>query len=136
MEQNFMNVVIIPEENRLTIDKASLYEISNATTYIIDNISSTFKTYLPANELLVNIKELPESDKKNINPESTYVENGETYIKLSSTADIARAEINKGLRPLVVYRPIQEIENTIYMERVDFNKLSKPIMEYKNIANL
>lgn len=130
-------IIIIDDEDRLTRNTVSSYEMATAASIIMKMIQSTNVADIPPNMLRESTSELPESKKKNIGNDKIINEFGETYVKLTSTSDIARACINKNIWDLKLYRPIQEDKknNLLYVEEIVFNDLDKPFLEYFNNAD-
>lgn len=129
---NAYKVVIIPDEERITLDIATTFEIGSILSHRISQIGKDMIVYLPDQYRYVNTDTLDATVKKNI-PSSEVVKNGfGTFVKLSSTADIVAGEINTGNIPYLIYRTISvdHKEKIIWAELVDPNTLSKPVLEY------
>lgn len=119
-------------DERITLDHATEYELSNAITTRIMEINSNFRTYLDDKDLMINMADIEKEKHKNIEISDICSIGGQSFVKLSSTRDIARCEVNMGKNPLAVIRIISEDipNNIVYAERVNINDLNKPILRY------
>lgn len=133
-----IKVVVIKDEDRLTRNTVSHYELASSVSVIMKIIQSTSVADIPSNLLKEHTSNISEVKKKNISNDQIINEFNETYVKLSSTSDIARACINKKIWDLKLYRPIQEDKknNILYVEEINFNDLDKPFLDYFNNANI
>lgn len=125
-------LIIIDNENRITRNNVSSYELASSTAIAMKIIQNTFKVPLPPNMLLINTNDLSDDKKKNIDNKLIFEEGGKSYVKLTSTSDIARACINNNSYPLIIYRIIQEDKENklLYAEKIDFNSLNKDFLPY------
>jgi hypothetical protein len=133
---NGYTVEIIPEDERITLDSLSTFEVGQIISHRIGQIGKDFITYLPNEYRYLNTETLDAGAKAKILKENV-IKNGEgSFIKLSSTMDIVAGEINTGNIPYNIYRAISTDHNKkiIYAEIVNPNLLSKPVLEYT--ANL
>ena len=119
-------------DERITLDHATEYELSNAITTRIMEINSNFRTYLEDKDLMINMNNIEKEKQKNIQISDICSIEGQSFVKLSSTRDIARCEINMNKSPLSVIRIISEDvpNNIVYAEKVHVNDLNKPILQY------
>jgi hypothetical protein len=122
------NIVWLTE--RVTLDYITEYELSNAITTRIMEINSTFQTYLDDKDLMINMNEIEKEKHKNIEVNDICSIGGQSFVKLNSTRDIARCEINLNKSPLSVVRIISEDDNNIYAEKIAVNDLHKPVLQY------
>jgi hypothetical protein len=125
-------IVIIPDEERLTLDSLTSFEIASILSHRISQIGKDMIVYLPDEYRYVNTDTLEPNIKKKI-PQSDVIKNGNgTFVKLSSTADIVAGEINTNNIPYSIYRQISidHKEKIIYAEMIDPNTLSKPVIDY------
>jgi hypothetical protein len=78
------------------------------------------------------MSDIEKEKQKNIEISDICSIGGQSFVKLSSTRDIARCEVNMGKNPLSVIRIISEDvpNNIVYAERVNINDLSKPVLQY------
>lgn len=129
-------VHVIPENERITLDRLSTFEVGTIISQRISQIGKDSITYLAPEYLYINTETLDNTVKSKISKDSI-VKNGEgTFVKLSTTADIVFGEINTGCIPYHIVRHISTDHNKkiIWVEIVDPNKLSKPVLEY--LSNL
>lgn len=122
-------ITIIPEEKRLSRDIISIYELSNAVAQGISRIYETGETYLTERELYVDIVNLNNNDKKNIRQSEVVSFEDKEYVKLTSSRDIAKMELNKNKCPMSILRIIEETDTEIIAELVEINNLAKPGLE-------
>lgn len=125
-------IIEVPQDKKITSNKITLYELTNAISTGIVRISTTGILYVEEEDLYINVDDLPEDKKKNIKSENVIEKNKGNYIKLTSTSDIAKLEINKNKCPLSVMRIIEERETELIVEIVKINDLFKPPLEYTN----
>ena len=123
-------VVRIPEEERITSNRASVYEISNAISKRIPMINSNYVTYVDV--LTVSVDELSDKKRAAVNPKDIIEIDGKHYVSLTSTSDIARCEINNKKSPLSLVRIISEdyVNGIIYVEIVSVNQLDIELLPY------
>jgi len=129
---NEYKIIIVPDEERLTLDVISSLEIASIMSNRISQITKDMVVYLPDDFRYVNTSTLNDGIKKNI-PQTEVVKNGHgTFVKLSSTNDIVSGEINTGNIPYLIHRTISVDHNKriIYVEPVDPNTLSRPVLKY------
>ena len=124
--------VIMPYEDRVTLDKASVYEVAAATTKRIPFINKTFDTYLDASQIRIDTDQIDKIKITNIDPKEIINIDGKSFVQLSSTADIARAEINNNRSPYSTLRiiGIDEEKKIKYCEIFSINECEKPILPY------
>lgn len=125
---------IVPAEERITLDRASKYEICNVVTDRISMIEKTFQTFLKSEDLLLDINQVEKTKLANIDANQIINYGDKSFIKLSSTRDIARCEVNKKLSPHKVLRimRIDDNEMVIYAELVSINELLFDPLSYHN----
>jgi len=133
MEQpKYKQIIVIPEDERITLNKLSIYEQSNITTKRITMIKNNPKIFVEPDLLLVNINDIEQHKRANIQAEEVLSYAGESFVKLSSTRDIAKLEINQKKSPFSIMRIISEHEEKIYVEIISANDLSAKLMPYLN----
>ena len=126
-------LVIIPDEERITLDIASAYESCNAVTDRMSMITSTFQTFLEPELLLVDLGKIDDSIKSKLNPDEVIkASDGRSFIRLSNTRDIARCEVNMKKSPFSSLRILYEDIDTHkkYAEIVSINSLRKSAFTY------
>src|SRR6056297_1755377 len=117
MEQpKYKQIIVIHEDERITLNKLSIYEQSNITTKRITMIKNNPKIFVEPDLLLVNINDIEQHKRANIQAEEVLSYAGESFVKLSSTRDIAKLEINQKKSPFSIMRIISEHEEKIYVE--------------------
>jgi len=133
MEQpKYKQIIVIHEDERITLNKLSIYEQSNITTKRITMIKNNPKIFVEPDLLLVNINDIEQHKRANIQAEEVLSYAGESFVKLSSTRDIAKLEINQKKSPFSIMRIISEHEEKIYVEIISANDLSAKLMPYLN----
>jgi len=131
MEQpKYKEIVITPEDERITLNKLSIYEQCNITTKRITMIKNNPKIFIDPNLLLINIKDIEQHKRTNIQANEVLSYAGESFVKLSSTRDIAKLEINQKKSPFSIMRIISEDEEKIYVEIISANDLDGRLMPY------
>lgn len=125
------NVIIIPKEEYITGDEISDYELANIIQSRVSILGLNHKLW--TDELPVaKISELPSTKLGNIKASDIVKIGGEEFVKLFTSADIAKYEINKKKCPFKVVRVIQVNHklNTIHIELRKVNDLIIPPLEY------
>jgi hypothetical protein len=120
-------IVWTEPDDRITLDYSTEYEISNALTTRVKEVTATFRTYLDEDEYMVDVSDI---HKDAIKKGDLCTIDGRVWVKLTSTRDIVRCELNKKKSPLTVMRIIQEDGDTIYAEKVNINDLHNPVLAY------
>lgn len=136
MNKAHYSIAIIPDDERLTLDQLSTFEIASILSHRISQIGKDSIIYLPEEYRYVDTSNLDDSIKKKL-PESVIVRNKKgTFAKLTATADIVHGEINTNNIPFDILRiiSVDDATQTIHAELVDPNKMAKPVLEY--FANL
>lgn len=131
-------VVIIPDDERITNNIATEYEISNAITRRIPMLIANSTVFVDDDFVAVPIDELSQAKQDKISQNDIIKRNGNEYVRLTNSADIARFEINKKRSPLSVMRIISEdyVNKKIYVEIISVNDLVIPPLSYlDNIGN-
>jgi DNA-directed RNA polymerase subunit K/omega len=132
--QDYYEMVIIPAEDRITLDVLSEFEIATIVSHRISQIGKGDMPYLNAQDYLVDTEGFTQDKKLSIAKEELISKDGKTFIKLSRTADIAKAELNTGKCPYLVVRTIVKNEKNkkIYAEIINPNELEKSILKYEH----
>jgi len=131
MESGY-TVKIVPEDERLSLDILSIFEIAQILSHRITQINKDSRTFLPPEFRYINTNTLDNATKAKI-PKDYIVNNGDgSFVKLSTTEDIVYGEINTGNIPYCISRHISTDHNKkiIWVELVNPNSLAKPILEY------
>ena len=79
--------------------------------------------------MYVDIVNLNNNDKKNIRQSEVVSFEDKEYVKLTSSRDIAKMELNKNKCPMSILRIIEETDTEIIAELVEINNLAKPGLE-------
>lgn len=137
MEKDYYDLHIIPDDERITLDVLSLFEVSSILSNRITQIGTDQRNYLLTENLYVDTASLSQNVKRKINPNEVITNGKGSFIKLSSTADIVKAEINTGNVPYLIHRVISRdtVNKIAYVEIVNPNKLAKPVLEYLSNLN-
>jgi hypothetical protein len=120
----------IEPEDRISLDYSTEYEQSNALTTRVKEIASTFRTFVEDDDLMINIDAIEKEKHKNISVDEICTIGGMSFIKLTSTRDIARCELNMKKSPIAIMRIISEHNGIVYAEKVNINDLINPTMSY------
>lgn len=129
-------VKVIPDDQRITLDILSTFEVGQILSHRIDQIGKDFIIYLPDENRYIRTDTLDNSVKNKI-PKESLVKNGNgLFVKLSTTMDIVSGEINTNNIPYNICRHIStdHQKKIIWVEIVNPNLLSKPVLEY--LSNL
>ena len=124
-------ISVIPPEERLSTDKITLYELSNAVSKRIAMLSGNSTIYT-GDIPVVELDSLPSSIKSNIKSDKKIMIGDKGYIQLVHSSDIAKLELNKRKSPLSVIRTIScDFEKKIkHVEIIPVNELYIPPQEY------
>lgn len=125
-------VQIIPDDERITVDKINSFEMASLIAHRISQIGKDATVYLPDEYRYVNTEQLNPRAKKNIPPENVIKNGNGTFVKLVSTVDIVSAELNTGNNPYCILRiiSIDHQRRIIHAEIVDPNNSPKEVLEY------
>lgn len=125
-------IQIIPDEDRITLDKISTFEMGQIISHRISQIGKDSVVYLPDEYRYVDASRFDPAIKKNI-PAENVVKNGNgSFVKLVTTADIVYGEINTGNIPYAICRTISTDHNKriIWVEIIDPNTTPREILKY------
>lgn len=131
-KNQYFKLIEIPEDELITLDYLSTYEIAHLISANIKQINQDNKIYLEPDEILIDVKDIEPEIKKNISNVDIINYNGQTYIKLTNTTDIAKAQLNKNKCPFLIVRErSRDLQNMIiYAEIKNPNTMIKPILPY------
>ena len=113
-----VKIVIIKEEDRISLDRASTYEISKAISERIAMINETGELFSD-NANLAKLDQL-EGGSYNIKESDIIEIKGAKYIKLTSSRDLAEKEINEKKSPFTLLRIISQDKKLFYHLKVQF----------------
>ena len=135
MEQigmRYWKMIQVEDQDCITLPVGSDFELGSIMLTRIAQIGKGDRVYLDPQEFLVDTKTLDQSVKIGLSNDNIVNQNGDTFVKLSATHDIAFAELNNGKCPYSIIRIISTDPTTmtIYYELVDVNQISKPVMGY------
>lgn len=131
-EPKYWKMIRIPDDERITLDIASLYEIGSIFSSRINQIGKGDRIYLEMDDFLVDTKDIKKTIKIEVAENDIVKNNGATYIKINTTPDIVKAELNNKKCPYAIIRVISSDPQTLtmYYELVDVNQLAKPLFMY------
>ncbi|MAR56907.1 MAG: hypothetical protein CMM93_06965 [Rickettsiales bacterium] len=122
-----VKIVIIKEEDRISLDRASTYEISKAISERIAMINETGELFSD-NANLAKLDQL-EGGSYNIKESDIIEIKGAKYIKLTSSRDLAKKEINEKKSPFTLLRIISQDKKLFYVEVINLNDLPVPQLD-------
>jgi hypothetical protein len=127
---------VIPDDERITLDILSTFEVGQILSHRIDQIGKDFIIYLPDEHRYIKTDTLDSNIKSKIPKESIVKNANGLFVKLSTTADIVSGEINTNNIPYNICRHIStdHHKKIMWVEIVNPNLLSKPVLEY--LSNL
>lgn len=127
----YKKIIVTPADECITLDKLSTYERCNAITQRITMLKHNPELYTEnIKNLLINVDQIEEHKKVNIRPEDIIIDGNQSFVKLSSTRDIAKFEYNQGKSPFSIMRILSETEKEVYVEIYSVNDLVGSVLPY------
>lgn len=123
----YKQVIIVDEENDITLNKLTIYEVAQLVVAGINRLNKGFPSTLSQDELYIDVADVNilSNPQGNIKTETI---DGEERIKLTSTVDIAKREINMNKSPFLVHRVLLDTGNYCYVVLKNPNKMIKPVL--------
>ena len=124
---DYKEIIILPEDKDISSNRVTKYEIAQLVVEGINRLNKGFPSTLDMDDLYIDTADINTltNPQGNIKLET---KNGEERIKLSSSTDIARREINLGKSPFLIHRVLLDTGNKLYVVKKNPNNMIRPIV--------
>lgn len=128
--EEYYKIKIIPDEDRLTLDKLSSFEIGQIISHRISQIGKDKIIYLPDEYRYINANQINPTAR--VSAEDVIKNGNGSFVRLTSTCDIVYGEINTNNIPYLIMRTVStdHQKKIVWVEIINPNEAAKEVLEY------
>ena len=125
--KEYKEIIIVPEDKDLSSNRLTKFEISQLVVAGINRLNKGFPSTLELDDLYIDTTDI----NTLTNPQGNIIleiKQGKEKIKLTSSTDIAKREVNLNKSPFLITRVLLDRGDIVYISIKNPNNMIKPVI--------